>query len=268
MNEDHGATNYMTALVMAVTARVAEDKAILMERLDAASGDSNDTLFGSMVVTLLFVPFSIYCMIVFVIFGVECYQFFAVWNLVSRTRTNNAGIIDDVSLNPRRNHPVYSEDLRVQDREQRSEAIREKLETNDFHCEDDVATTNHRHCTKSTCTICLCEFVDNDKVSTIRDCSCCKNRDHRSSTGNHHQGKYGTNPHLFHDHCLTQWLEESPSCPYCRDQILPPLEKEKGIGRGTVQLSESLELASLEVEHYLFNALTIFGSLVASSYTY
>lgn len=248
---------YTAVLLEAIAERSAEETA-LVEKLTAATvaaaSDGNDeTLFGSLIVTLLFVPLSFYCGLVFFLFGVELYQFLTVWNLVSRTRTQN-GVNLDITFG-RRNQVSD----RAHSQEKRSQQLQEKLFIREFR--DSSESIWNDECTNNNCAICLSKLHDSDKVASIRDCSCCKRTSGNQSTGQHH------NPHQFHAHCLTQWLEQSPSCPYCRDQLLPRLEKEKTFGRGTLQLSETLELASLEVEHYLFKALTIFGGIVAS-YTY
>jgi hypothetical protein len=247
-----------TKVFLAIAERTAEETA-LVEKLtaatSAAASDANDeTLFGSLIVILLFVPFSLYCGLVLFVFWVECYQFFSVWNLVSRTRTQN-GVNLEITTIGRRNQVSD----RAHSQEQRSQQIQEKLFLREFR-DFSESILNHRY-TNASCAICLSELHGNDKVASIRGCSCCSRTSDDQCSGHHH------NPHQFHADCLTQWLEQSPSCPFCRDQILPLPEKEKTFGRGALQLSETLELASLEVEHYLFKALTVFGGIV-SSYTY
>ena len=246
--------SYFNVFMEAIAERSSEETA-LVEKSTAAtvaavSHANDDTLFGSFIVSLLFVPFSIYCGVVVFVVGFECYQFFAVWNLVSRTRTQN-GVSLDMAFGSR--HQVSDQ---TQSREKQSQ-LQEKLFVREYRGTGDSSFNDE--CTKQCCTICLSELHVSDKVASIRDCSCCKTSKKDEPSTNHHR-----TPHLFHVDCLTQWLEESPSCPYCRDQLLPPLATEKTNGRGTLQLSETLELATLEVEHYLFNALTIFGGMVAS----
>lgn len=84
MNIDEAMLAYATAMVRAL-AKQEQEESSLVQNFDN-DNDENNNFLGSLVITLLFVPFSIYFGVVFFIFALECYQFFIVWNLVSRTR--------------------------------------------------------------------------------------------------------------------------------------------------------------------------------------
>jgi Ring finger domain len=193
--------------------------------------------FGSMVVTLLFVPFSIYFSIVLLIFALECYQFFAVWRMVSRTRAHDGGVPRlfraQQAWNSRYHGLNSDDDVPIKDHHYTEHEIEKHLFVREYTAPGDANSHDN-------CPICLGDFQLEESVASIRGCHCNA---------------------LFHHSCLNQWLCERPSCPYCRLEILPPSPT-----LPTLPLSESLELASLQLEQYVCNALTIFGEFV-SSYT-
>lgn len=209
--------------------------------------EENSSFLGSLVVTLLFVPFSIYFGVVFLVFAIECYQFFSVWRLVSRTRFHGEGwdnwyrrFLLPAVIN-------RDDDVRAKKHPHKEQTFKQCLEISSF-CPQQVNNHTKAQSSCNNCPICLCDFQDNEKVATIRDCYC-------SSSG----------ANLFHLECLTQWLKERASCPYCRVEVLP--EKKQPSISSSSPLTDSLEMASLQVEHYLFNALALFGEFVAS-YSY
>ena len=50
--------------------------------------------------------------------------------------------------------------------------------------------------TQGCCSICLEEFIEEDICRRLVNCT-----------------------HLFHNHCVSQWLQKQPSCPLCRTKI-------------------------------------------------
>mmetsp|Transcript_17541 Transcript_17541/g.24179 ORF Transcript_17541/g.24179 Transcript_17541/m.24179 type:complete len:230 (-) Transcript_17541:16-705(-) len=66
------------------------------------------------------------------------------------------------------------------------------------HTKDEKLTHDVEKCeSDSTCVICLSPYEVGDNIVTTRNCS-----------------------HVFHRECISQWLQKSVECPYCRTELV------------------------------------------------
>lgn len=220
---------------------VASARNTLFETTRQDGIESHSSCCDSLLSMLLVVPFGFYFAVVVFIFVLECCQFVLVWRKVSRAGGFSAPFRDVWNhqyhgLNS--NNDSHSNKVQYNDREIQQCILLENY----------VATNTNS--LPTTCSICLGDFQEHDSVATIRNCHCCM----------------GAN--LFHRQCLTQWLHERPSCPYCRVEVSPGCPApSQSLEQSTTTLnpvSESLEMASLQVEQRFCDAFTLFGAFICT----
>lgn len=271
---------------------ISFDAAILQDSSRSSyhqySGSSNHHNYAStnpILSTLLMIPFGVYFSMVFIIFTVECYHFLVVWQQVSvaaqqqrhRQQGTNNNSEDDETYAKEEKRIVRAfiltqlEIFSLETTTTTKSAGEKDLSTSGTAFSEELGAI-HQH-PPSSCPICYCDMKDADRVAYIRTCHC------------HHK-------HLFHSHCLLQWLvdEKKPTCPYCRFNLLAPAPPPPAMdtdnnhnsttntipyATGTADdnnatttttdtdtdhpwnwnLAEKLEMASLQLEHYVFHAL-------------
>jgi hypothetical protein len=127
----------------------------------------------------------------------DCYNFFAAWNMISGTHR-----IDLEILHFHKNDYIQRsmEMDRVLDNRLYSDVLAPSTTTTTttttLACETSTTTTSSKECP-----ICLTDFCADDMVSSCKDQPTCQ--------------------HLFHKGCLEAWLQKQQSCPCCRYEILP-----------------------------------------------
>ena len=115
--------------------------------------------------------------------AVECYNFVAAWNMISR-----ANRMDLEIMNIRKSAAI-----------KRRKATEEALCTRPYR---DVFFPK-----EATCPVCLLEFERSDAVSSCSDSNADKSKVPCC--------------HIFHKECITLWLQNHSNCPCCRHEILP-----------------------------------------------
>jgi hypothetical protein len=129
-----------------------------------------------------------------------CYNFIVAWNLISRShRVDLERIHHGIANN---NNNCISRRIQIDD----------ALTTRPYN--SDQQQHQHQHATtnatiiidddnnnnNNSCPICLTDFEPSDMVSSSGQLSC---------------------RHLFHNKCLSAWLQRDGTCPCCRSDILP-----------------------------------------------
>jgi hypothetical protein len=83
----------------------------------------------------------------------------------------------------------------------------------------DLTCFPSEHYTKEDCPICLCQYYSCEECP-CKECSCEECRD-KCSCEKPHRTQCG---HIYHQNCLTTWLQSSETCPMCRATIGLPTE--------------------------------------------
>ena len=136
------------------------------------------------------VPIGFYSALSVVSNAVDYYNFVMAWNLISRTHR-----MDLELLHFRKNQTI-----------QRRIAVKKALITRPYR---DIFFPK-----EASCPICLADFKPSEPVS------CCCDR-------NNNRSKLNSSPcsHMFHEECLSAWLQNHSNCPCCRHEILPLFEE-------------------------------------------
>lgn len=289
MDGDSALFVFTTALAKAVANNQTQQGEFFQAATTSNTKNNADDDLGSVLMAILCIPFGCYFGLVFVIFVVECYQFLAVWNLVSQSRYNPNTFFWRRRNNSNRSSLEVVEDTfdtrpkgSVEDTQQRRQQLEAQLDTTQYYkeecCDGDsssqgpaasVATTN------CCCPICLVDFEALEEIASIRECHCAVVKHHPPlvTNGKISPPQQQSSLQVYHKECLLQWLDEKPSCPYCRYKVHTSREAEKQ--QQTQQqehqqarsVTASLERASIEMEHCLFRAVSYFGECVLE-YTY
>lgn len=136
-------------------------------------------------------PIGFYSALTVVNNAVDCYQFFLAWSLITRIHRVDLELIRSKTI----------------EKKLRREAVKNALVTKTYH---DVFYPK-----ESSCPVCLAEYNESDFVS-----SCCDQNKRRSPLI-----EKCPCDHMFHEECLTLWLQQHSNCPCCRFEILPLLSK-------------------------------------------
>ena len=289
---------FTTVLAKAVANNQTQQDDLFHSAIASNIHNNADDDLRSILMAILCIPFGCYFGLVFVIFVVECYQFLAVWNLVSQSRYNqNAFFWRRPFRNNNRSLEAVedtfdtrpSQKMSVEDTRKRRQQIEAQLETTQYKescdggssCQEPVIAT-----TNCCCPICLVDFEALEEIASIRECHCAVKhppqltgkRSNNSSSSAPRQQQ--SSLQVYHKECLLQWLDEKPSCPYCRYEVHTTEEDEKQQQQQQQQqvqqqqqqqqtrsVTASLERASLEMEHCLFRAVSYFGECLLE-YTY
>lgn len=160
---------------------------VLMAATDAmVCSDMAANRGGYIWVWMTVVPIGFYSALSVVTNAVDCYNFVVAWNMITRTHRMDLELLH------------FQKNVAVQ----RRIALKKALVTRPYR---DIFFPK-----EVSCPICLADFQRSDQVS-----SCCDRNDHRSKLRN--------SPccHMFHEECLTAWLQNHSNCPCCRHEMLP-----------------------------------------------
>jgi hypothetical protein len=159
----------------------ATDALLLSDKSSNSCGGNNS---GYAWVWMTVVPIGFYSALSVYSNAVECYNFVVAWNMISRTHRMELELVH----------------FRTNAAVERRKSIEMILYTRPYR---DVFFPK-----EASCPVCLFDYKPSDAVSSCYD-------------QNYHRSKNRPCCHMFHEECLTSWLQGHSNCPCCRHEILP-----------------------------------------------
>ena len=169
---------FFQSATAAASAAFAFEKDFSAAFYSGSSSSSNSSSSDYVWVWMTVMPLGFYL----VSNALECYQFIAAWNVISRVHRMDLEILHFRKKN------IVARRLEI------DRAMQTKL-FSDILLEPNQSTS---------CPICLGDFEASDNVSS----ACSKENPKKACC------------HMFHQDCIRSWLEKHGSCPCCRHSIL------------------------------------------------
>ena len=151
---------------------------------DKSSSSCGGDTSGYAWVWMTVVPIGFYSALSVYSNAMDCYNFVVAWNMITRTHR-----MDLEMLHFRKNAAI-----------ERRKSVEKVLHTRPYR---DVFFPK-----EVSCPVCLLDYNPSDKVSSCSDL-------------NYHRSQKTSCCHMFHEECLTSWLQSHSNCPCCRHEILP-----------------------------------------------